>query len=73
MWKTRGIRGNMNYKIDWDKLTEAEASDILSLICGKFNVLARTPGINAMLDVSYLDIKGIYDDNLHAEYLKAKK
>ena len=56
----------MNYKIDWENLTESEAREILDGICSKFNVLAKTQNNEGLDDVSYLEIKGIYDDNFHS-------
>ncbi len=61
----------MNYKIDWENLTESEAREILDGICGKFNVLAKTQNNKGVDDVSYLETHGSYDDNFHANEMSS--
>jgi hypothetical protein len=50
-----------------EDLTEKEAQEFLDAICSKFNVIAKCYGIEGLNDVSYLEVKGLYDDNLHAK------
>lgn len=56
----------MNIDLEHDT-TADEAQDFLDAICAKFNVLAKCYGVEGLKDVSYLNIKGLYDDNLHAD------
>ena len=48
-------------------LTEQEAQAMLDGLCAKFNVLAKCYGVEGLHDVSYLEVKGVYDDNFHGE------
>lgn len=60
--------GNMgNFNINWGKLTEKEAQTIALNLCSAFNVVAKCHGNKEFQDVSYLEIRGIYDDNFHAK------
>lgn len=56
----------MNYKINWEKLTEKEAQTIANLLASGFNLVAKSVQDNKLHDVSYLKVKGIYDDNIHS-------
>ena len=54
-------------RIDIKKITERDAQALLDLICAKFNVVAKSFNDSKKHDVSYLEINGEYDDNLHTE------
>lgn len=56
----------MKYKIDWDNLTQEEATDILTGIGSRFNLVAKSMQDGKMHDIAYIDVNGDYDDNFHA-------
>lgn len=56
----------MNYSINWEKITEKEAQTIANFLASGFNLVAKSVQDNKIHDVSYLEVRGVYDDNLHS-------
>lgn len=55
-----------NYEIDWEKLTEIDAENIICGIGGKFNLVAKSLNDKLFHDISYVFAMGLYDDNMHS-------
>lgn len=56
-----------NCKIDWGKITEEEAQDILRLIQSLFNIVVKIKGSEKWHTIRYFETRGKYDDNFYGD------
>lgn len=52
-------------QLDWENMSIEEAQKIADRLTITFSIAAKCYGSKEVLDVSYLEVQGIYDDNLH--------